>query len=113
MIEAACHCGAVRMEIAAAPDQVTQCHCSICRKLGVLWAYYPRDQVRIIAAPDATLAYLRGERNIAFHSCKTCGCTTHWSAVDPARKRMAVNARLMEPQVLAAAAVREIQGPEG
>ncbi|HMG50299.1 MAG TPA: GFA family protein [Inquilinus sp.] len=107
MIEASCHCGAVRMEIDTAPETVTSCHCSICRKRGVLWAYYAPKQVQFIAAPDATSIYLWNRMALEFHTCKVCGCTTHWAHVDRTYHRMAVNARLMEPEVLAAAALHE------
>jgi hypothetical protein len=45
MIEASCHCGAVKLEIQSAPNGVTDCNCSICRRYGVLWAYYEPAQV--------------------------------------------------------------------
>jgi hypothetical protein len=51
MIESSCHCGAVKLEIAVAPETVTECNCSICRRYGVLWAYYAPSQVRIGAGP--------------------------------------------------------------
>lgn len=28
--------------------EVTECNCSICRRYGVLWAYYPPDRVRVL-----------------------------------------------------------------
>jgi len=110
MIEAACHCGAVRMEIDEAPEAVTDCNCSICRKLGVLWAYYSPSQVQIIPASGATSIYMWGDRALEFHRCLVCGCTTHWAAVDPSRDRMGVNARLMQPETLAVARVRKLDG---
>jgi hypothetical protein len=109
MIEASCHCGAVRLEIEAAPTEITDCNCSICRRYGVLWAYYRLAEVRIVA-PDATESYRWGARRIDFHHCRTCGCVAHWSAVDPARDRMGVNARLMDPDVAAAARLRHLDG---
>ena len=49
MIEASCHCGAVRLEIAQRPERLTSCNCSICRRLGALWA----GTVTLVAAhPD-------------------------------------------------------------
>jgi len=111
MIEASCHCGAVRLEIARAPESVTDCNCSICRRLGVLWAYYPPGEVTIAAAPDATTAYAWGDKTIAFHHCNLCGCATHWASLaEPPIDRMGVNARLMDPAVLAAAKVRRLDG---
>jgi hypothetical protein len=110
MIEASCHYGAVRLKIAAAPETVTDCNCSICRKLGVLWAYYSPKQVQITPTSGATAIYMWDDRELEFHRCLVCGCTTHWAAVDPSRDRMGVNARLMAPEILAAARVRKLDG---
>lgn len=105
MIESSCHCGSVRIEMLTAPDEVNECNCSICRRYGVLWAYYSPAQVRIIAK-SATDRYLWGEKSIEFHRCQDCGCVTHWAAVERGANRMGVNARLMAPEILAAARVR-------
>jgi hypothetical protein len=110
LIEASCHCGAVRLAIDHAPLEVTDCNCSICRRYGALWAYYLRAQVRVSSAGGATEIYMWGERKIAFHRCAHCGCVTHWVAVDEARPRMGVNARMMDPEVLAGARVRRLDG---
>jgi hypothetical protein len=110
MIEASCHCGAVRLAIARAPDTVTDCNCSICRRYGVLWAYYPTAEVSVAAPDGGTETYLWGERKIGFNRCRACGCVTHWSATDPAEDRVGVNARLMEPAILGAARVRRLDG---
>jgi hypothetical protein len=110
VIDASCHCGAVRLTIDAAPETVTDCNCSICRRYGVLWAYYSPRQVAIVPPSGATDIYMWDERSIEFHRCKTCGCVTHWSAADTARDRMGVNARLMGPDVLAKARVRRLDG---
>ena len=110
MIDASCHCGAVRLEIALTPETVTDCNCSICRRMGTLWAYYRPAQVKLIPGPDATDIYMWDDRSIRFHRCKVCGNVTHWSAVDDSRERMGVNARLMEPTVLAAARIRKFDG---
>ncbi|WP_304164507.1 GFA family protein [Phenylobacterium aquaticum] len=110
MITATCHCGAVALEIDAAPAEVTDCNCSICRRYGVLWAYYPLAQVRLVPPDAATDIYMWDDRSIEFHRCRTCGCVTHWAPVDPARNRMGVNARLMPPADLAPARVRRLDG---
>jgi hypothetical protein len=110
MIHASCHCGAVRLEIDSAPDEVTDCACSICRRKGALWAYYSMKKVRIIPESGATAIYMWGDRDLEFHSCKICACSTHWEPVNKSHDRMGVNARLMDADVLAAAAVKKI-GP--
>ena len=109
-VVASCHCDAIRLELASAPETVTECNCSICRRYGALWAYDTPARVRILAAPGSTDVYMWDDRSIEFHRCKTCGCVTHWSPVDPKRDRMGVNARLLDLDVLAAARVRKLDG---
>lgn len=110
MVHASCHCGAVGLEADTPPAEVTECNCSICRRYGVLWAYYRPGQVRLVRPDAPTDTYMWDDRSIAFHRCRACGCVTHWSSVDPARDRMGVNARLMEPGVVAGARVRHLDG---
>lgn len=112
MIAATCHCGAVRFQIARAPGEVTDCNCSICRRLGALWAYYDPSEVRL-ETPEADVGgYAWGERMLTFHHCRVCGCTTHWSPMDETHPRMGVNARLFEPEVLAGIRVRHLDGAD-
>ena len=108
MIHATCHCGAIVLEIEEAPREVTQCNCSICRRYGVLWAYYSPRQVRVTGG--ATDTYSWDDRSIAFHRCARCGCVSHWWPVDPQLDRMGVNARLMEPALLEQARLRRLDG---
>lgn len=110
MVEASCHCGTVRLSIDAAPESVTDCNCSICRRYGVLWAYYSPRQVSIAPPDGATDVYMWDDRSIEFHRCKYCGCVTHWAAVDKSRDRMGINARLLALDVLAGARIRKLDG---
>jgi hypothetical protein len=110
MIESSCHCGAVKLEIPAAPETVTDCNCSICRRYGTLWAYYSPKHVRIVAREGATDVYVWGDKSIEFHRCHSCGCVTHWAAVEKSTDRMGVNARLMAPEILATPRVRRLDG---
>ncbi|MGD0190809.1 MAG: hypothetical protein ABSD74_08710 [Rhizomicrobium sp.] len=98
----------MKLEIAEAPATVTDCNCSICRRYGTLWAYYTLDQVRVTGGP--TDIYFWDDHAIDFHRCRVCGCVTHWSPVDTAANRMGINARLMEPQVLARSRMRHLDG---
>ena len=94
---ASCHCGAVVMRLAEKPSEVFECNCSICRRLGVLWAYYHCDDVTFEKGEGSTDVYVWNKQLLEFHSCSSCGCTTHWIAVDSNfRERMGVNARLID-----------------
>jgi hypothetical protein len=110
LTEASCHCGAVRLRMDQAPTDVTDCNCSICRRYGVLWAYYSPSHVQLSPTNGSTDIYMWDDRSIEFHRCKTCGCVTHWASVDRALDRMGVNARLMDPAALAGARVRRLDG---
>jgi hypothetical protein len=111
MIKAACHCGAVRFEIAEAPVWVLDCNCSICRRHGALWSYYQGErQALLLAQPDpaATAIYLWNDRAIELHHCRVCGCVTHIRGVAPPALTFGVNARLMVGLDPAKVAVRQI-----
>ena len=110
MVEASCHCGAVRFTVDTAPDDVNACNCSICRCYGALWAYYPPPQVRFASDGGPTDVYMWGDCELEFHRCRVCGCVTHWAPVDRTYPRMGVNARLMPPEVLAEIPVRHGDG---
>ena len=106
MIESWCHCDAVRLEMESAPEEVTDCNCTICRRYGALWAYYPLKDVRVTNV--ATDIYMWNKREIEFHRRKHCGCVTHYKS----HHRIGVNARLMAPEVLARARVRPFDGAD-
>ena len=113
MISATCHCGAVRIEIPAAPERVTDCNCSLCRRVGGLWAYYPLDAVRISGHPEHTDEYIWGDKTIRNVRCKHCGSATHWEPLDPGKDpRYGINMCMFEPSVYANAQVRHFDGAD-
>ena len=79
---------------------------------GVLWAYCTPAHIHIIANDTATDRYRWGNKSIEFHRCRNCGCMTHWSAAAQPADRMGVNARLMAPEILAAARRRRLDGAD-
>jgi hypothetical protein len=109
IVEAACHCGSVRLQIANPPAEVTECDCSICRRYGVLWDYYSLDQVTL-PPPELTETYAWDDRSIAFHRRRACGCASHWLPIARAENRMGVNARLMDPDIVAKVRVCHLDG---
>lgn len=113
MFNASCHCEAVRMEVGELPSTVTECNCSICRRYGALWAYYTRDQVNLIADPEALTRYCWGDRSIEFCHCRRCGCLTHYESVDRhAGSRFALNARMLPLNVMRSLTVRHFDGAD-
>lgn len=110
MIKGTCLCGAVRWSCEALPDAATACNCTACRRYGTLWAYGFEEEGIDVEGP--TRAYVRGEA-LEFHFCPTCGCVTHWrglSADDRGRRRVAVNLRLADPEVVAGIIIDHFDG---
>jgi hypothetical protein len=113
MLKGSCHCGAVVFEIPRPPETLTDCNCSICRRLASLWAYFKEEDVRFTAGAEATDTYVTGDRVLAFHRCKSCGCTTHWAHLEPKREnRMGVNCRMLDPKDIADIRVRRLDGAD-
>ena len=98
-VKAACHCGAVRFEVAEAPKWVLDCNCTLCRRYGAMWTYtFGDNPMRLLVEPDraATVVYSWLDHELGFHHCRTCGCITHFEALDRDPPVIAaVNARLM------------------
>jgi hypothetical protein len=84
MIEATCHCGVVHLEVARAPEAVNECTCSICRRYGTLWAYYPLTLVSLAPTTGATDIYMWGDR-VGRIRCRTL---TYDLRTAPRRRRV-------------------------
>jgi hypothetical protein len=111
MISASCHCGGVRVEAAGAPQWLTSCNCSICRRLGALWAHYTRREARLLSDSSSVAAYVWNDRVIEFYHCVVCGCSTHYESVEKDDgSRFSVNARCMPPEAIANVRIRTFDG---
>jgi len=111
MLSATCHCGSVRIHVWRAPRTVTRCNCSICRRYGALWAYYPASWIQIEARKGGLASYSWRRKVRAYIRCKRCGCITHYKY----RKKwgqgtVAVNANNFEPEALKGVRVRKLDG---
>ncbi len=112
-IVGSCHCGAVSFTYFGQQDRLVSCNCSICRRLRTLWAHDSPSKVEITNLEDGTLKYSWGDKELVFHSCKTCGCTVAWTpALSDSVDRMAVNLALADPQHIAHIAVRHFDGAD-
>ncbi len=106
-----CHCGRARIRLARAPDYVSQCNCSLCRTTGFRGIYYASNELEIAGEFDAYVREDFGEPFLKTLRCRTCGVMTHWEPLTPPpHARMGVNARLLDPALLAGVEEREIDG---
>lgn len=113
LLEGCCHCGSVKLRLPSAPRKATRCNCSICRRLGALWAYFEYGTVRIEGHPENTEEYIQGDRTLRTVRCRTCGCVTHWEPLDPAVvSRHGVNLNNFPPELIEQVTVRRFDGAD-
>jgi hypothetical protein len=111
MLVAACHCGRATIRLPRTPDYVSQCNCSLCAKTGFRGIYYSSDEIEIAGTFDEYVREDIGEPFLKTLRCRTCGIATHWEPLTPPpHARMGVNARLLDPALLAGVEVREVDG---
>ena len=114
-VSGSCHCGATKFEIVALPESLTTCTCTFCSKRGMLWGYYPADQVTMVSE-TARAIYNPSVVNL-HHFCAVCGCGTYsetpdWSSGEPdmTKMRIGINARLLDDVDLKSIPHKEIDG---
>ena len=113
LLEGSCHCGAVRLRLPTKPREGTRCNCSLCRRLGSVWAYYEFGSVQIEGHPQETEEYVQGDKTLRTVRCKTCGCVTHWEPLNPVENpRHGVNLNNFCPQLLEQVNVRRFDGAD-
>jgi hypothetical protein len=102
-----CHCGAITLVLRETPADVAECNCSLCRRTGGLWHH---TVPAMVTTAGTGVAYRQGDCMLDTWHCATCGCTTHWTPVDPDYPRMAVNLRMFEPELWQSLPRRFIDG---
>ena len=113
MLNGACHCGKVRIEVPDRPETLILCNCSICRRYGALWAFYGQADMRLDGHPEHTTGYVWGEKTINTFHCRHCGCVTHWEPL--AHKdvpKFSVNMRNFDPADLGDVPLRRFDGAD-
>jgi hypothetical protein len=108
---AACHCGRATIRLPRTPDYVNRCNCSMCVKTGFLGIYFASDEIEIAGTFDGYVRTDLDETYLTLFRCANCGIATHWEPLTPSpHPRMGVNARLLDPDLLADVEVREVDG---
>ena len=110
-LQGSCHCGAVTITLPYPPLKATRCNCSICRRLGAVYAYFDLGTVLIQGHPEHTEAYIFGDKTLRTLRCKTCGCATHWEPLGEAPTgQHGVNLNNFDPALLERVDVRRFDG---
>ena len=112
-LHGACHCGAVRLTLPSMPETATRCNCSLCRRVGAVWAYFAFGTVVIEGHPERTVDYVQGDRTLRTIRCSTCGVVTHWEPLPPEPgARHGVNLNNFDPKLVESVRVRRFDGAD-
>ena len=113
MLNGSCHCGAVKFELLIQPTHLTECNCSICHRIGAIWAHADDTEINIICDETDLINYVWGDKSIKFCSCKTCGCTTHWKSLGAQQPtRLVVNMRMVDRAEILEIGIRHFDGAD-
>lgn len=113
-----CLCGAVSVTIDARPEFIHDCNCSLCRKVGGAWGYFPSASVTTTGETTAFVRRDKPDAGVAVHACPTCSATTHFTLTDdfraknPAADVAGVNMRLFDPADLQGVEIRYPNGKD-
>lgn len=95
--QGSCHCGAVKFEADADLAAVIDCNCSICEAHGLLLAFVPAVNFRMVAGEGNLSDYRFNKKTIRHLFCKTCGVEPFGRSVKPeADETIAVNVRCLK-----------------
>ena len=96
--QGSCHCGAVKFSVDAdLPKEAMSCNCSICRRKGMLMAFFPVAKFTLAQGEDALQTYQFNKHRLSHRFCKTCGILPFGEGVDPKGNRMAaINIRVLD-----------------
>lgn len=96
--EGSCHCGAVKYNIQLNIERLLRCNCSICSKLGSLWAFGKKADMELTAGGlDSLSTYQFGAKKLTHNFCKNCGVETHADGIAPdGTPTVGVNVRTLD-----------------
>ena len=68
-----CQCGKVRYEATFELAEVVACNCSLCGRLGSMYAFMAEAQFKLISGESAMTEYQFNKHVIHYLFCSTCG----------------------------------------
>ena len=107
-----CHCGKVRYEVDLELKQAISCNCSICRSRGLLLAFAPDAQFRLLSGEDQLQDYRFNTGNLSHLFCRTCGVSSfaRGRILGRGEPMQAINLRCVDGVDLDALPLRKFDG---
>ncbi len=78
-----CHCGAVAYTVEVDTEQALKCNCSICTKLGAVWAFAPKAKFNLNKGAGKQGDYLFNKKVLHHRFCTTCGIESYAEGTGP------------------------------
>jgi len=93
-----CQCGKVRYEVSLELGEVIACNCSRCGRLGLLLAFAPAKNFKLLSGEGATTEFRFNKHVIHHVFCSTCGIQSFARGKRPSDGAdvVAVNARCLD-----------------
>jgi hypothetical protein len=92
-----CQCGDVRYEVTADLDHTMTCNCSRCRRTGIVMAFAPESQFKLLTGESRMTEYQFNKHVIHHLFCSTCGIQSFSRGQMPDGTPMiAINARCLD-----------------
>jgi hypothetical protein len=106
-----CHCGEVRYETTLDLANVMSCNCSICSKLGVLWAFTKPEQFALRSGEDCLTEYRFNRKVIQHLFCRECGIESFVRGQMPdGSDVVGINVRCLDGIELGALEIKQFDG---
>ena len=92
-----CHCQAVSFTVDLDLAQALQCNCSICSRLGAVWAFSPKSKMTLKSGADMLGDYQFGKKHLHHRTCLRCGIESFAEGVAPdGTPTVGINLRCLE-----------------
>jgi hypothetical protein len=92
-----CHCGAVAFTVELDPSTALKCNCSICTKLGAVWAFAPKAKFVLKSGEFEQGDYQFNKMMLHHHFCSECGIESYAEGTAPdGSATVGINLRCVE-----------------
>jgi len=106
-----CHCGAIAYAVELDPAGAIKCNCSICSKLGAVWAFAPKSKFRLTKGEGRLGDYQFNKHVLHHRFCPSCGIESYAEGKGPDGSEMVgINLRCVEGVDVAKLSPKQVDG---